>query len=68
MATPDLNPLRPGIEPTNSWFTVGFVSAAPQWELQDQKFLKKPLEDQNQMPCLAGAGYRSTAVSSHGSS
>ena len=29
-----LNPLaRPGIEPTTSWFPVGFISAAPQLEL-----------------------------------
>ena len=27
-----LNPLRPGIEPTTSWFLVGFVSAAPRRE------------------------------------
>ena len=25
--------VRPGIEPATSWFLVGFVSAAPQWEL-----------------------------------
>ena len=25
--------VRPGIEPTSSWILVGFVSAAPQWEL-----------------------------------
>ena len=24
---------RPGIEPASSWILVGFVSAAPQWEL-----------------------------------
>ena len=24
---------RPGIEPATSWFLVGFVSAAPRWEL-----------------------------------
>ena len=24
---------RPGIEPSTSWFLVGFISAAPQWEL-----------------------------------
>ena len=24
---------RPGIEPTSSWILVGFISAAPQWEL-----------------------------------
>ena len=24
---------RPGMEPATSWFPVGFVSAAPQWEL-----------------------------------
>ena len=23
----------PGIEPATSWFLVGFVSAAPRWEL-----------------------------------
>ena len=27
-----LNPLRPGIEPTTSWFLVGFISAAPRGE------------------------------------
>jgi len=32
-----LNPLsKPGIKPSTSWFLVGFVSAAPQWELQLQ--------------------------------
>ena len=25
--------VKPGIEPTTSWFLVGFVSAPPQWEL-----------------------------------
>ena len=25
--------VRPGIEPTTSWFSVGFVSAMPRWEL-----------------------------------
>ena len=25
--------VRPGIKPTSSWIPVGFVSAAPQWEL-----------------------------------
>ena len=25
--------MRQGIEPTSSWIQVGFVSAAPQWEL-----------------------------------
>ena len=25
--------VKPGIEPTTSWFLVGFISAAPQWEL-----------------------------------
>ena len=34
MATQILNPLRPGIEPTTSWFLVGFVSAGPRQELQ----------------------------------
>ena len=29
-----LNPPRPGIEPTTSWFLVGFVSTAPRGELQ----------------------------------
>ena len=24
---------KPGIEPQTSWFLVGFVSAAPRWEL-----------------------------------
>ena len=28
-----LDPLRSGIEPTSSWILVGFISAAPQWEL-----------------------------------
>ena len=27
--------VRPGIEPTNSWFLVGFTSDAPRWELLD---------------------------------
>ena len=27
---------RPGIEPTTSWFLVGFVSTAPRWELPVQ--------------------------------
>ena len=26
---------RPGIKPASSWILVGFVSAAPQWELPD---------------------------------
>ena len=30
---------RPGIEPASSWILVGFVSAAPQWELPDIFFL-----------------------------
>ena len=25
--------VRPGIEPVSSWILVGFISAAPQWEL-----------------------------------
>ena len=25
---------RPGIDPASSWILVGFISAAPQWELQ----------------------------------
>ena len=25
--------VRPGIEPTTSWFLVGFMSTAPRWEL-----------------------------------
>ena len=29
---------RPGIEPTTSWFLVGLVSAAPQWECQGLNF------------------------------
>jgi len=29
---------RPGIEPTTSWFLVGFVSAAPWWELLPAHF------------------------------
>ena len=29
-----LNPLSKGIEPISSWILVGFVSAEPQWELQ----------------------------------
>ena len=30
---------RPGIEPTTSWFLVGFVPAVPQWELLEDEFL-----------------------------
>ena len=30
--------VRPGIEPTTSWFLVRFVSTAPQWELPKQIF------------------------------
>ena len=34
-STGSLTPwVRPGIEPTTSWFLVGFVSTAPRWELQ----------------------------------
>ena len=33
-----LTPLRPGIEPTTSWFSVGFVSAAPKRELPHPPF------------------------------
>ena len=34
-----LNPLsKAKIEPTTSWFLVGFVSTAPQWELQEILF------------------------------
>ena len=29
---------RPGIKPTASWFLVGFVSTAPQWELLNCRF------------------------------
>ena len=43
MATPDPNPLKPGIEPTSSWILVRFVSAAPQWELcQDAVLIPGP--------------------------
>ena len=38
-ATPDPQPTEPGIEPTTSWFQVGFISAAPQWELPIFNFL-----------------------------
>ena len=31
--------VRPGVQPATSWFLVGFVSAAPQWELRILKFL-----------------------------
>ena len=31
--------VRPGIEPATSWFLVGFISAALQWELPSSKFL-----------------------------
>ena len=38
------NPLRrPGIEPASSWILVGFVSAAPQWELPKRPTLKSSL-------------------------
>ena len=30
---------RPGLEPATSWFLVGFVSAAPQWELPPPYFI-----------------------------
>ena len=30
--------VRPGIEPTTSWFLVWFVSTAPWWELQHDVF------------------------------
>ena len=30
--------VRPGIEPLSSWMLVGFLSAAPQWELPPQFF------------------------------
>jgi len=33
---------KPGIEPESSWFLVGFISAAPQQELQKQTFLLPP--------------------------
>ena len=32
--------VRPEIEPTTSWFLVGFVSAVPQWELPFDHILK----------------------------
>ena len=32
--------VRPGIEPTTSWFLVGLVSAVPQWELHLWNYLK----------------------------
>uniref|UniRef100_A0A8D1CU48 Glycylpeptide N-tetradecanoyltransferase n=1 Tax=Sus scrofa TaxID=9823 RepID=A0A8D1CU48_PIG len=35
---------RPGIEPASSWILVGFVSAAPQWELLDFLIVKKMVE------------------------
>ena len=31
--------VRPGIEPATSWFLVGFISAAPRWELLAHHFL-----------------------------
>ena len=31
---------RPGIEPATSWFLVGFVSTAPQWELPLSHYFK----------------------------
>ena len=35
-----LDPLtRPGMEPACSWILVGFVSVAPQWQLQDLFFM-----------------------------
>ena len=34
---------RPGIEPTSSWFLVGFVSAAPQWELPEHCYLEEQI-------------------------
>ena len=33
---------RLGIKPTTSWFLVGFVTAAPRWELPDNFFLSLP--------------------------
>ena len=42
MATPDPPPwVRPGIEPASSWILVGFVAAAPQWDLLDVSYLIK---------------------------
>jgi len=35
--------VRPGIEPTTSWFLVRFVSAAPRQELLNCSFLKNLL-------------------------
>ena len=35
--------MRPGIEPATSWFLVGFISAAPQWELHNVYFSKGSL-------------------------
>ena len=32
--------VKPGIELVTSWFLVGFVSAAPQWELQHKYYFK----------------------------
>ena len=29
---------RPGVKPATSWFLVGFVSAAPRWELHEFTF------------------------------
>ena len=38
---------RPGIEPTTSWFLVGFVSAVPRWKLPQNFYLEWKLEEWN---------------------
>ena len=43
--------MRPGIEPTFSWILVGFVSAAPQWELPGFLLLRGSVY-------ILGEGYR----------
>ena len=57
VVTPDPSPLqpipqltatpdpwaRPGIEPETSWFLVGFISAAPRWELHASTLLSRNL-------------------------
>ena len=32
----------PGIEPVSSWILVGFISAEPQWKLQETTFFTHP--------------------------
>ena len=53
---------RPGIKPATSWSLVGFVSAAPQWELLAICVLDKPSRKSGSTPKYGRHGSRSTSL------